>query len=243
MNKTVLITGASRGIGKETARIFAASGCNVIINYLKSEKKSNDFVCELTNKKLSAIAIKADVSNTFETQNMIDKIIEKFGKIDILVNNAGVSLYKQIQDTTYEDFCKIMNVNVWGVFNCCKLVSPHMINKKSGIIINVSSIWGEQGASCEVAYSTSKAAIIGFSKALKKELEPSNISVEYITPGFVRTDMTKVFINGKINKELGEVIAPSQVAHEIFKIFCKNTKDAKTKFLNLETEQSKQTKV
>ncbi|MDR0404196.1 MAG: SDR family NAD(P)-dependent oxidoreductase [Oscillospiraceae bacterium] len=216
MKRTVLITGASRGIGRETAKIFAASGYNVVVNYLESEEQALDLIFKLQKKNHNAIAIKADVSKDIQVQAMIDEAIGKFGKIDVLVNNAGIDLYKQIQDTTYEDFCKVMKINVGGVFNCCRSVVPHMIKEKNGLIINISSIWGEQGASCEVVYSASKSAVIGFSKALKKELEPSNISVEYISPGFVKTRMTKRFIGQEISEELGEIVTPSTIAREVF---------------------------
>lgn len=183
--KTLLITGASRGIGAQIARAFSANGYNVVINYNKSKDKA-----ELLAKQLNAQSFQADVSDFYQAKNLIDFTINKFGAIDVLVNNAGIALPQLVlQDATEEQFNNIVNVNLKSTFNCCKAVIDHMVSNGSGSIINISSIWGQMGASCEVLYSMTKAGIIGFTKALAKELSPSNIRVNAVAPGFINTDM------------------------------------------------------
>ena len=151
----------------------------------KSEKKA-----ELLSKELpGSLLIKADVSKEKDVQEMIEKTISHFGKIDVLINNAGISIVKLLSDTTLADWENLFSVNVTGVFLTSKYVAKHMISNHSGKIINISSIWGISGASCESCYSASKGAIIAFTKALAKELGPSGITVNCVTPGFIDTDM------------------------------------------------------
>ncbi|MEG0615487.1 MAG: SDR family NAD(P)-dependent oxidoreductase, partial [Oscillospiraceae bacterium] len=174
--KTVLITGSSRGIGAATAKLFAENGFNVVINYNKSAKQAENLLAEIISKGGTAVAIKANVSSPTEVSAMIDEVNSRFGGVDVLVNNAGISSQRLFTDISEEEWAEFMNVNLGGVFRTTKAVLPKMINKKSGKIINVSSIWGITGASCEVHYSTAKAAIIGFTKALAKEVGPSGIT-------------------------------------------------------------------
>lgn len=188
-NKTILITGASRGIGRATAILFAQKGYNTIINYNNSEKEATDLYNSLNEKGLSVRLFKADVSKRSEVNAMINFCIGEFGSIDILVNNAGISKDKLFTDITDEDWNEMMNVNLNGVFYCTQKALQYMISQKSGKIINISSIWGLVGGSCEVHYSTSKAAVIGFTKALAKEVGPSNIQVNCVAPGVIQTDM------------------------------------------------------
>ena len=187
MSKTVLITGASRGIGKAAAELFQKNGYNVIINYNSSEKKA----LELVDKLPGSIAIKGDVSNESDVKAMFEKAIAHFGKIDVVINNAGVAITKLITDTTMSDWENLFGINVTGTFLVSKCASEHMIKNHSGKIINISSIWGVSGASCEACYSASKGAVITFTKALAKELGPSGITVNAVAPGFIDTDMTK----------------------------------------------------
>ena len=190
MNKTVIITGAAKGIGRAIAKDFAYSGYNVCINYNTSEEKAKELCQELAKDGCSVIIYKADVTNRQEVDKMVDYVIGTFGNIDVLINNAGTSEYKLFTDITQEDMEKMVNVNILGVFNTTQSVlKKSMLSRKDGTIINISSIWGMVGASLEVAYSTTKAAIIGMSKALAKELAPSNITVNVVAPGAISTDM------------------------------------------------------
>lgn len=219
--KTVIITGASRGIGRETALLFAKNEYNVVINYNKSEEQALLLENEINSKGKSAVAIKADVSNMNEVKAMIDETLKHFKSIDVLVNNAGIAEQKMFCDITENDWENMLKVNVTGMFNTCKCVMPFMIHKKEGKIINVSSIWGLVGASCEVHYSTSKAAIIGFTKALAKELGPSNIKVNCVAPGVINTDMNANLDMETIDilKEetpLGTIGKPIDVANAIY---------------------------
>lgn len=199
--KTAIITGASRGIGKCTAELFARNGYNVIINYNSSEKEAKELENKLLSEGLNVSAYKADVSKSYEVDEMINYCIEKYGKIDVLVNNAGISQDKLFTDITDEEWEKMMSVNVTGVFNCTRATLKHMIWEKSGKIINISSMWGVVGGSCEVHYSTSKAAVIGMTKALAKEVGPSNITVNAIAPGVILTDMS-LYYGDEVLEEL-----------------------------------------
>lgn len=182
--KNVLITGASRGIGKACAEVFLSKNYRVFVNYNKSEYEAK----QLSEK--GSIIYKADISKKEETDKMINFINENYGGIDILVNNAGAALpQKVLTDVSEEEYDYIFNVNVKGIFNVTKAVLPYMINKKKGNIINISSVWGLTGGSCEVIYSASKAAVIGFTKALAKEAGLSGIRVNAVAPGMIDTDM------------------------------------------------------
>ena len=187
MSKTVFITGSSRGIGKRAAELFYENGYNVVINYNSSEKEA----LELSQKLSGSIALCGDVSNEKDAKEMIEKAVAHFGKIDVLINNAGISLTKLVTDTSLSEWEKIFGVNVTGTFLMSKYASEHMIKNHCGKIINVSSIWGVSGASCESCYSASKGAVISFTKALAKELGPSGITVNAITPGLIDTEMNK----------------------------------------------------
>ncbi|NLM07178.1 MAG: 3-oxoacyl-ACP reductase FabG [Tissierellia bacterium] len=188
MKKTVLITGASRGIGRATALKFKED-YNVIINYNKSEEEANKLAESINSDGGSAICIRADISNFEEVKSMVSKSIKAFDSIDCLINNAAVSSYKLFQDISIDEWHEAFRVNVDGAFYTSRLVVPQMISRKSGVILNVSSIWGICGASTEVHYSTTKGAINSMTKALAKELAPSNIRVNAVAPGPTKTDM------------------------------------------------------
>ncbi|WP_425314301.1 elongation factor P 5-aminopentanone reductase [Ruminiclostridium herbifermentans] len=189
MCKTVLITGASKGIGYETAKLFAQSGYNVVINYNKSKEAAISLMNELLEKKCSVMAVQADVSCKEQVDSMINSVNKQFGDIDILVNNAGIAKQRLFTDISTQEWDNMFDINVKGMFLCCQGVLPAMIRNKSGKIINISSIWGITGASCEVLYSATKAAVIGLTKALAKELGPSGIQVNCVAPGVIDTDM------------------------------------------------------
>ena len=187
MTHTVLITGGTRGIGKACAERFLKNGYRVIAIY-----SSNDEAAELFAKEQKGNAleiIKCDVSDFASVKNTISSLIQKYNDIDILINNAGISEHRLLCDTTREEWDKMQNTNIGSVYNTVKCLYDHFVSRKWGRIINISSIWGITGASCEVSYSASKAAVIGFTKALAKELGPSGITVNCIAPGVIDTDM------------------------------------------------------
>lgn len=206
MNKTVIITGAAKGIGRAIAKDFAYSGYNVCINYNTSEEQAKELCQELAKKGCSVIIYKADITNRQEVDKMVDYVIGTFGNIDVLINNAGISEYKLFMDITQEDMKKMVDVNILGTFNTTQSVlKKSMLTRKDGTIINISSIWGMVGASLEVAYSTTKAAIIGMSKALAKELAPSNITVNVVAPGAISTDMISSLSKDDLETLKGEI--------------------------------------
>ncbi len=189
---TVLITGGAGGIGAELCREFAKSGYKVAINYYKSESAAKALEEEIISTGGSAKAYKADVASISEVSKMVVDIMADLGHIDVLINNAAIAYQGLITDTTDAIYDRIMDVNVKGAFNTTKAILPGMINRKTGTIINVSSMWGQVGASCEVVYSASKAALIGFTKSLAKEVGPSGIRVNCIAPGIVDTPMNEM---------------------------------------------------
>ncbi len=201
MNKTAIITGASKGIGRQMAKAFAENGYNLLINYNNSKKEAEELCQQLNSKGIIAYAYRADVSDRKQVDSMVEFCIKRFRNIDLLINNAGVAQSILFTDITQDDWKRMIDINLTGVFNCTQSVVKYMISEKKGKIINISSIWGMVGGSCEVHYSTVKAGIIGFTKALAKELGPSNIQVNSIAPGVIQTDMLK----GLNDKDLEEL--------------------------------------
>lgn len=189
MRKTVLVTGASKGIGAATAILFAQKGYNVVINYNNSYESASLLCRSLASHGYSVMMHQANVANRLEVELMVKETLYKFGSLDVLVNNAGIAFQGLLTETDEIDFDRIIDVNLKGVYNCCKSVIPSMVSQQSGKIINISSMWGQVGASCEVAYSASKAGVIGLTKALAKELAPSGITVNCIAPGLIETSM------------------------------------------------------
>ena len=189
--RTVIVTGAAKGIGKAIAKEFANKGYNVVINYKTSEAAAMELKEELASEGKSVEIYKADVSKKEEVKDLIDFTINRFGKIDVLVNNAGISEIIPFADIDEENWDKMIDNNLKSVYLTTKEAIENMLKYKDGHIINISSIWGITGASCEVHYSTAKAGIIGFTKALAQEMGPSNIKINAIAPGIIDTDMNK----------------------------------------------------
>lgn len=196
MSKVIIITGASRGIGRETAKLLARNGHTVIANYNKSAEKAKELQEELKKENINIDIYKADVSKRESCKALVEYAIEKYKHIDVLVNNAGISIWGQFTDLTDAEIEEIIRTNLYSAIAMSQEVSKHMIHEKQGCIINMSSIWGMVGASCEVAYSVTKAGIDGLTKALAKELGPSNIRVNSIAPGAIETEM-----NSRLTKE------------------------------------------
>ena len=201
MNKVVLITGGSRGIGREIAITLAQKGYQVIANYNKSEEQAKKLKQENTNIEI----FKADVSKREEVHKMVEEIIRRYHKIDVLINNAGISESKIFTDVTDEDWNKIINNDLYSAFCTTQEVITSMINRKEGCIINISSIWGLVGSSCETIYSIAKAGIDAMTKSLAKEMGPSNIRVNSIAPGIIDTDMNKEYSEDDIENIKQEI--------------------------------------
>lgn len=191
LKKTVLITGASRGIGKACAEIFAKRGWQVVLGYNKSESEVKQLEASLSLKGFSVLALQADVTNQEQVKQMFIEARRVYGSIDVLVNNAGISQFRLFTDITEQEWDLMFDTHCKAAFFCTQCALEDMISNKKGSIVNVSSMWGQVGASCEVHYSASKAAIIGLTKALAKELGPSNIRVNCVAPGVIETDMMK----------------------------------------------------
>jgi 3-oxoacyl-[acyl-carrier protein] reductase len=204
-NKVVIVTGASRGIGNCIARTLAKKGYKVIANYNKSEKEANKLKEELNNDGYSIDIFKADVSNRAEAKELINFVIEKYKKIDCIINNAGIDQIKCFLDITDDDWEKIIKNNLSSVFYMCQETLPYMINEKQGCIINISSIWGQTGASCESHYAVSKAGVDALTKSLAKELGLSNIRVNSIAPGFINTEMNSNLSAEEKNEVIEEI--------------------------------------
>ena len=217
MQEVAIVTGASKGIGREIAKELAQEGIQVIANYNKSEKEAKNLQEELARKNIKLDIFKADVSKREEAKKLISYALEKYGKIDILINNAGISEYKLFTDETDEDWNRVINTNLYSAFIMSQEASYNMIHNKKGCIINISSIWGIVGGALEVLYSISKAGIDGMTKALAKELGPSNIRVNSIAPGMINTKMNSKFTKQEIEEikeeiPLEKIGEPSDIA-------------------------------
>ncbi len=217
MEKVAMITGASRGIGREIAKQLAKKKIQVIANYNQSEKEAIQLKQELEKENIAIDIVKADISKKEEAKKLVQFGLEKYQKIDILINNAGISEYKMFTEETEEDWNRVINTNLYSAFVMSQEVMPSMIHQKEGCIINISSIWGMVGASLEVLYSISKAGMNGMTKALAKELGPSNIRVNAIAPGSIDTDMNLDFSKEErkqIEEEipLGRIGMPKDIA-------------------------------
>ena len=220
-SSTVLITGASGGIGAAIARLFASKGYNTAIQYNSNEATARELCEGLKNAGLSAEMFQADLSLSEDVARLVNEVKAVFGPIDVLVNNAGISLIKLFDETTDDEWDNVMNVNLRSAFLCSKAVVGDMIRKKKGKIVNISSIWGVKGSSCEVAYSASKAGLIGFTKALAQELAPSNIQVNCVAPGVIATEMNSHLTASDVKSLCDEIPAgrfgaPIEVAEAVW---------------------------
>lgn len=218
--KTVIVTGGSRGIGAAIVKELAINNYNVVLNYNNSEEEAKQIQSKLKENGINIEIFKADVSKRDEARKLIDFTIEKYNNIDVLINNAGIDQIKLFMDTTDEDWNNIIQTNLTSVFYCSQEALKNMIHNKKGCIINISSIWGITGASCEVAYSVSKAAIDGMTRALAKEMGPSNIRINSIAPGFVETDMNKNIKLEEIKEieneiPLGRISKPEEITKSV----------------------------
>lgn len=193
MKKTAIITGGSRGIGRSMVLSFAQKGYNVVFCYEKNENAAFETEKEARKLGTEVYAFKGDVSKSEEVEKLFAFAEEKFSGADVLICNAGIGRQKLFTDITDEDFERMIGVNLKGVFYCCRRALPYMIRNKWGRIINITSMWGETGGSCEVDYSATKAGVIGLTKALAKEVGPSGITVNAVSPGVIETDMNRAF--------------------------------------------------
>lgn len=218
--KTVIVTGASRGIGACIAKEFAKNGYNVVLNYFKSEEKAKEVSKEIESLGARVLISKADVSDPAQVQAMVEEAIKVFGNVDVLVNNAGISISGLLIDMTNEQIQNLVSTNLVSTIVCSREVAKNMMKAGQGKIINVSSIWGVVGGSNETVYSATKAGIIGFSKALAKELGLMNINVNVVAPGAIETDMMKCYdaeTKNQIAEEtaLGRIGKPEDIAKAV----------------------------
>ena len=218
--KTAFVTGASRGIGRAIARTLAREGYAVGVNYLKEQEKAEELVRDLHSEGLSAMAVRADVSDRAAVTAAIRAVEAQFGEIDVLVNNAGISQQDLFQYTDETLWRRLFAVNVDGAYHTIQAVLPAMIARQSGSIVNISSMWGLRGASCEVSYSATKAAVIGLTRSLAMELAPSHIRVNCVAPGVIRTDMVEKLGQETIDAlteetPLGRIGPPEDIAQAV----------------------------
>ncbi len=216
----MLITGASRGIGRATALAFGENGYNVVVNYAARADAAEKTLQLLSRIPARAMAIAADVADAAQVQDMFARARAAFGPIDVVVNNAGIAQDALFTDITPEAWRQMFAVHVDGAFHCCRCALPEMISRKSGRIINIASIWGMVGASCEVHYSAAKAALIGMTRALAKEVGPSGITVNCVAPGVIDTDMNAGYDEATMRAlreetPLGVLGAPEDIARAV----------------------------
>lgn len=209
-NKVAIVTGGSRGIGRAIAKVLASAGCDVVITYKSSAQQAQEVVSEIS-KSSKAMAIQADSSKFEDAQRVVDEVLKNFGKIDILINNAGITKDNLLLRMSESEWDDVIETNLKGVFNFTKAVIKHMISQRSGKIINIASVVGLIGNPGQANYAASKAGIIGFTKALAKEVASRNIQVNVVAPGYVETEMTEK-LNDEQKKRLFEMIPAKRIA-------------------------------
>jgi len=220
MKQVALVTGSSRGIGRAVAAQLAREGWAVCINYIQHQEAAESLLRQLRSEGHEAIAVQADVSDRAAVNAMVARAEAELGPIDVLVNNAGVAGQCLFQDVTDEMWNRYMGVNLGGARNTIQAVLPHMLHEKRGCIVNVSSMWGLRGASCEVTYSCTKAALIALTRSLAMELAPSHIRVNCVAPGVINTDMVQVLGEETLKElaeqtPLGRLGTPEDIAHAV----------------------------
>lgn len=223
MSKTVLVTGSSRGIGKAIALKYASKGYNLVLNCAKSTDSMLHVKEEAENLGASCIAVQADVGCKDDCIRLFQEIEARFGSVDILINNAGISRIGLLQDMEFEEWDRLLASNLSSVFHCCKLAIPGMVKKQAGQIVNISSVWGVCGASCEAAYSASKGGVNALTRALAKELAPSHIQVNAIACGAIDTEMNHFLSEEEAQMLMEEIPAgrmgtPKEVADMVLAI-------------------------
>ena len=220
MKRVALVTGASRGIGRGIALELAREGWDVCVNYIQREDAAREVVSQIHALGQNAFAVQADVADSQAVFSMVKAAEAELGPISLLVNNAGISQQALFQDTTDEMWDRYMGVNLNGARNTIRAVLPHMLHEKSGCIVNISSMWGLRGASCEVAYACTKAALIALTRSLALELAPSHIRVNCVAPGVIDTDMVRI-LGEDLMKDLaeqtplGRLGTPADIAHAV----------------------------
>lgn len=225
--KTVLVTGSSRGIGKAIAVKFANEGYQVVINGAHQEDVLQNTKKEIESYQVPCHAFLGDLGQYEQAKELFTQVKQRFGNVDILINNAGISYIGLLSDMTPNEWDKIIRTNLTSVFNCCSLAIPHMVKNQFGKIINISSVWGNVGASCEVAYSASKGGMNAFTKALAKELAPSNIQVNAIACGAIDTQMNHFLADDELRQLIDEIPTnrlgrPEEVADLVYYLANKN---------------------
>ena len=220
MDRVALVTGASRGIGRAIALELAEEGYAVCVNYLEHRQQAEEVAETIRRRGGSAMAVQADVADRASVAAMVRETEAALGPVTLLVNNAGIAGQIQFQDITDEQWHRYLSVNLGGARNPIQAVLPHMLHVKAGSIVNISSIWGLRGASCEVAYACTKAALIGLTRSLALELAPSQIRVNCVAPGVINTDMVQVLGQETLRQlaeetPLGRLGTPEDVAHAV----------------------------
>jgi 3-oxoacyl-[acyl-carrier protein] reductase len=210
-DKVAIVTGGSRGIGRAIAKTLAREGCSIAITYKSSSAQAQELVSEILNMNSKAVAIQADSAKFEDAQRVVDEVLKNFGKIDILINNAGITRDNLLLRMSEQDWDEVIETNLKGVFNFTKAVIKHMISQRSGKIINIASVVGLIGNPGQANYAASKAGIIGFTKALAKEVASRNIQVNVVAPGYVETEMTEK-LSEEQKKRLFELIPAKRIA-------------------------------